>query len=89
VQVECPAVRICHFEQLVARPDREVTNLGLDCDTLCVDGCKVCVFEQANKVGFRGFLKCPYGRGLEAEVSFEVLSNFSDKTLERELANLE
>ena len=28
-----------------------------DCDTLCVDGAQVCVFEQSNQVGLRGFLK--------------------------------
>jgi hypothetical protein len=39
-------------------------------------------FEQGDEVCFDGFLQGPDSRGLEAQVGLEILSNFTDKTLE-------
>ena len=58
-----------------------------DGDTTSVDGAKVGVFKERDEVGFNGFLKGTDGRRLEAEVGLEVLSNFTDKTLEGELSD--
>jgi hypothetical protein len=61
--------------------------LGLDSDTLGVDGAQVGILKEGDKVGLNGLLKSTDGRGLEAKIRLEVLSNFTDKTLERQLAD--
>ena len=60
-----------------------------DGDTLGVDGAQVGVFEEADQVSLGGFLKGHDSRGLEAEVSLEVLGDFTDQALERQLADEE
>ena len=65
----------------------ELDVLGHDGDTLGVDGGQVGVFEEANQVGFRRFLECQHGRGLEAQVGLEVLGDLTDEALEGELAD--
>ena len=54
-----------------------------------MDGAKVGVFEEGDEVCLNGLLKSTDGRGLEAEVGLEVLCDFTDQTLEGELANEE
>ena len=61
--------------------------LGHDGDTLGVDSAQVGIFEKTNKVSLRGFLKGHDGRRLETQVSLEVLSDLTDKTLEGQLAD--
>jgi histone H3 len=56
--------------------------LGHDGHTLGVNGTQVGIFEKTNKVGLGRFLEGKNGSGLETEVSLEVLSNLTDKTLE-------
>ena len=63
--------------------------LGHDGDTLGVDGAQVGVFEESYEVGLGSFLEGHDGRGLEAEISLEVLGDFTDKTLEGEFADEE
>ena len=63
--------------------------LGHDGDTLGVDGAQVGVFEQTNQVSLRGFLKGHDSRGLETEISLEVLGDFTDQALERQLPDEE
>ena len=58
-----------------------------DGDTLGVDGAKVGVLEEGDEVGLNGLLKSTDGRGLEAEIRLEVLSDLTDKTLEGQLAD--
>jgi hypothetical protein len=65
----------------------ELDILGLDSDTLSVDGSQVGIFEKSNEVSLRGFLKGTNGGRLETEISLEVLSDFTNKTLERKLAD--
>lgn len=52
--------------------------LGLDGDTLGVNGAQVGVLEEGDEVGLDGLLKGADGRGLEAEVALEVLSNLTN-----------
>lgn len=52
-----------------------------------MDGTQVGVLKERDEVGLNGLLKSTDGRGLEAEVGLEVLSNFTDQTLEGELAD--
>ena len=54
-----------------------------------MDGAKIGIFKQRDKVGLNGFLERTDSRRLEAEVRFEVLSDFTDQTLERQLADQE
>lgn len=63
--------------------------LGLDGDTLGVDGAEVGVFEERDEVGLDGLLESADGRALEAQVGLEVLGDFTDQTLEGELADQE
>jgi hypothetical protein len=60
-----------------------------DGDTLGVDGAQVGVLEQADKVGLSGLLKGEHSGSLEAEIGLEILSNLTDKALERQLADEE
>ena len=61
--------------------------LGHDGDTLGVDGAQVGVLEQTDQVGLAGLLKSHDGGALEAQVSLEVLGDFTHQTLEGELAD--
>ena len=58
-----------------------------DGDALGVDGAKVGILEETDKVSLGRLLEGHDGRALEAEVSLEVLSDLTDKTLEGELAD--
>jgi len=60
-----------------------------DSDTLGVDGAQVGVLKQSNKVSLTGLLESTNGSRLEPEISFEILSNFSHKTLEGQLPDEE
>jgi len=50
---------------------------------------QVSIFEEGHEVGLASLLKSEDGRGLEAEVRLEVLSDFTNEALEGELANKE
>ena len=63
--------------------------LGHDGHTLGVDGAEVGVLKETNQVGLRGLLKSHDSRGLETEVSLEVLGNLPDQALEGQLADEE
>ena len=63
--------------------------LGHDGDTLGVDGAQVGVLEQTDEVGLAGLLESHDSRGLEPQVSLEVLGDLSHQTLEGQLAEKE
>ena len=54
-----------------------------------MDGAQVGVLKQTNEVSLASLLEGHDSRGLEPEVSLEVLGNLSDQTLEGELADEE
>ena len=58
-----------------------------DGDAFGVNGAQVGVLEEADEVGLRGFLQSKNGRTLETKVSFEVLGDLTDETLEWKFAN--
>ena len=58
-----------------------------DGHTLGMDRAQVSIFEQSNQVRFASFLKSHDGSALESQVSLEVLSDFTDQTLERQLSD--
>lgn len=63
--------------------------LGHNGYPLGVDGAQVGVLEEADQVSLGGFLQSHDSRGLEAEVSLEVLGNLTDEALEGQLADEE
>lgn len=65
----------------------ELDVLGLDGDTLGVDGAQVGVLEEGDEVGLDGLLESTDGGGLESEIGLEVLGNLTDQTLEGELSD--
>jgi len=67
----------------------ELDVLWHDGHTLGVDGAQVGVLKQTNQVSLAGLLKGADGSGLESEISFEILSDFSDETLEGKLPDEE
>jgi len=48
---------------------------------------KIGVLEEGDQVSLNGLLKSTDGRRLEAKIGLEVLSDFTDQSLEGELAN--
>ena len=58
-----------------------------DGHSLGVNSAQVGIFEETDKVCFAGFLQGHHGGSLEAEIGFEVLSDFTDKSLEWQLAD--
>lgn len=52
--------------------------LGLDGDTLGVNGAQVGVLEEGDEVGLDGLLESTDGRRLEAKVALEVLGNLTN-----------
>ena len=77
------------LSSLSTDPPGELDVLGHDGDPLSVDGAQVGVLKQTNKVGLAGLLEGHDGRGLEPEVSLEVLGDLSHQTLEGQLADEE
>ena len=61
--------------------------LGHDGNTLGVNGTQVGIFKESNKVGFSSFLKGQDSRSLESKITLEILSNLTNKTLERKLSD--
>lgn len=52
-----------------------------------MNGTKVGVCKEAHQIGFCRFLQRQDGRGLKAQVQFELLRNFPNEALEGQLAN--
>lgn len=63
--------------------------LGLDGDSLGVDGSQVGVLEERDEVRLGSLLESHDGRRLESEIGLEVLGNLSDESLEGELSDEE
>ena len=67
----------------------QLNILGHDGDPLGVDGTEVGVLEETDEVSLGGFLESHDSRGLESEVSLEVLGDLTNETLEGELPDEE
>jgi len=66
---------------------RQLDILGHDRNALGVDGAEIGVLEQPDQIRLGRFLQRADGRRLEPQISFEVLSDLSDQSLEWEFAN--
>ena len=93
IELVAPKRAVCHVWDeirlcsLSADSAGQLNVLGHDGDTLGVDGAQVGVFKQTNKVSLASFLKSHHSGALETQVGLEILSDFSDKTLEGQLAD--
>ena len=58
-----------------------------DCHSLGVDGAQVGIFKKTHQVGFTCFLQRRHSWALESQISFEVLSDFTNQTLEGQLSD--
>ena len=72
---------------LVADAASELHISGHDSHTLGVDGAQVGILEQRDKVSLSSLLESHNGRALEAEIVLEILSDFTNQSLEGELAD--
>ncbi len=61
--------------------------LGHDGDTLSVDGAEVGVFKETDQVSLASLLQGHNSRALESQIGLEVLCDFTDQTLEGQLAD--
>ena len=50
-----------------------------------MNGAEVSILKQTNKISFSGFLKSRNSAALESEICFEILSDFTNKSLEWKL----
>lgn len=78
-----------HLRPLATEAAGEREILGLDGDTLGVDGGQVGVLEEGDEVSLGGLLESHDGGGLEAQVGLEVLSDLTNEPLEGELPDKE
>src|SRR5690554_177977 len=74
---------------LTTEATSQVDILGLNGDTLGVNGSQVGVFKEGDEVSLGGLLEGTNGGRLEAKIGLEVLSNLTNKALERELTDQE
>ena len=74
---------------LATQATGQLDVLGLDGDTLGVDGAQVGVLKQGDEVSLNGLLQSTDGGALEAQVALEVLSDLTDETLEGQLPDQE
>jgi len=65
----------------------ELDVLWHDGDSLGVDCAQVSIFKESDEVSLRSFLEGHDGGRLESEIGLEVLSNFSDESLEGQLSD--
>jgi hypothetical protein len=78
-----------HLRSFTTKAASELDILGLDSDTLGVDGAQVGVLKERDEVGLNGLLQSTDGGRLEAQVGLEVLSNLTDQSLEGQLSDEE
>lgn len=60
---------------------------GYNCYMFSMDNTQVCVFKKANQIDLTCLLQITNSCTLEAQICFEVQSNFSHQTLEGKFAN--
>merc|ERR1712001_450385 len=76
-----------YLGSLATDSSSQLEILWHDSNTLGVNGAQVSVFKETDQVSLTSFLEGTNGGALEPEISFKVLSNFSHKTLEGQLAD--
>ena len=81
-------VRLCLvLGPLATNTASKLDVLWHDSHSLGVNGSQVGVLKESDKIGLSSLLKSQHSAGLEAQVGLEVLSDFANKPLERQLAD--
>lgn len=75
-------MRATHLSTFTTDAASQLDVLWHDGDTFGVNGAQVGVLKQTNQVSLTSLLKSQYSGALEAEISLEVLCDFTDETLE-------
>ena len=83
----CFVVQAIYLCSLSADSAGQLNVLWHDGDALGVDGAQVGVFKETNQVSFASFLESHHSRALETQIGLKILSDFSHKTLEGQLAD--
>ena len=76
-----------HLSSLSSDSACQLDVFGHDGDPLGMDGAEIGVFEEADQVCFGGFLKSSNCCALESQVGLEILSDFSNQSLEGQLSD--
>ena len=76
-----------HLSSFTSDSSSQLDVFWHDGDSLGVDSAKVGVLKESNQVGFTSFLQSHDGAALESKIGFEILSNFSDQSLEWKLSD--
>ena len=74
-------------ETITSNSFGQLKILWHDSNSLGVNGAKIGIFEERNKVGFCCFLKGQDSLTLESNFLLELNSDFTDKSLERQFAD--
>jgi len=74
---------------LAPDPTSKLDVLGHNRHTLGMDGTQVGVLKETHKVSLSSLLKSQHSMALETQISLEVLGNFTNKPLERQLPDQE
>jgi 2-keto-3-deoxy-galactonokinase len=86
---ECNKARVNASSALSTNATGQLKILWLQRSTTGVNSAQVAILEQADQIRLSGLLKSRNSRGLEAQIGFEILTDFSHKTLEGHAANEE
>lgn len=78
-----------HLRTLTTETAGKLDVLGLNGDTLGMDGAQVGILKERDEVSLNGLLESTDGRRLEAQVGLEVLCDFTDEALEGQFADQE
>merc|ERR1719206_582575 len=70
---------------LAPDPPGELDVFGHNGDPLSMDGTQVGVLEQPNQISLTGFLESSHGGRLESQIGLEILSYFTNQSLEGQL----
>merc|ERR1719342_1695757 len=76
-----------HLGTFSSNPSSELNVLGHYRDPFRVDGTKIGVLKQTNKIGLTCFLKSHHSRTLESQIGLEILGDLSNEALEWKLTD--
>ena len=80
-------VSVNTLSSLASNSASQLDVLSHDGNTLGVDGSQVGVLKETDEVSLSSLLESENSAGLESEISLEVLSDFSDESLEGKLSD--
>ncbi|PNX61597.1 hypothetical protein L195_g052542 [Trifolium pratense] len=76
-----------NLSPLASNPTSKLNILRHNSNSLSMNSTKISIFKQTNKISFSSFLKCRNSTTLESQIGFEILSDFSNQSLEWKFPN--